>query len=185
MCRNSSMGCAACSAQPRSGCCLPSMSWLKDLGTIRTIGSNHKLLILRELIVPVLNEIKLTLRTTRDRSASLREVQRNVEALTTALTRHGESFAQTLRALQESSTDFQALALIVRETCGAVTGLTTGFMGASNSRASRDPDRTPESNQGWPEDPEKAQAFLPSNLFGGSSRSPGKRTDAGNSQSIP
>jgi hypothetical protein len=72
-----------------------------------------------------LDDIDGTVRTKDDHPASLREVQRNVEALTTALTPHRESFAQTLRALQESSTDFQALALIVRETCGAVTGLTT------------------------------------------------------------
>jgi hypothetical protein len=75
--------------------------------------------------LPVLDDIDGTVRTKDDHPASLREVQRNVEALTTALTPHGESFAQTLRALQELSTDFQALALIVRETCGAVTGLTT------------------------------------------------------------
>lgn len=79
----------------------------------------------RDLIAPQLNEIVVVLRTLRNRSASLRVVQRDVGALTMAVTPHGESIAETLGALRELTTDLQALASIARETCGAVTGLMT------------------------------------------------------------
>ena len=79
----------------------------------------------RVLVIPQLDEIICILEVICERLAHLQVVQRDVEALTMALTPHGESIAEALSALRELSTGLLALASTNRETFEAVTGLKT------------------------------------------------------------
>lgn len=104
------------------------VSW-KILGCLFTIFSFFLSLFVairrRDSIESLSEAFVRVIETTDAATIRLREVQREVEALSRARTPHGESNAETLRALRELSIDLQALASTVRETCGVVIGSIT------------------------------------------------------------
>jgi hypothetical protein len=100
---------------------------------------------------------------------NLRRVRADVESLMMALTPHREQPAETTRALEEMRTDLRTLV------CTACEALDSAERSRKDSQ---------EATSAALEGPGKAAGFLPSGIPEGSSRSPGKRTDAGKPQSI-
>jgi Fic family protein len=83
--------------------------------------SSHLAFGRRDLILLKLDVVVEALRAILEHLTSLRVVRSNVGTSTMAMAPHGESIAETLRALRGLTTDLQALASLARETHEAAT----------------------------------------------------------------